>query len=243
MNNWQIKHVPEVGSTMELARDLIAELDQVQPVQVSADQQTAGRGRRGSVWSQADQGLYVTYGLPIEGNCSDLSAFTLVAGLAVAHVLVDLGYELRLKWPNDLYTVEGAKFGGILCEVIHQKKSWLLVGIGVNIQTPCDVERKVSSLCELPGSELSNRDIDAKELKRAIGHRLLENFNLYIEQGFLPFQKLWESIMYRPKEMVTVKVTEDRELRGLVQGVSDLGELLLNDGVTLHKISTGEVCC
>ena len=52
----------------------------------------------------------------------------LAVGCGLADWLRELGAPVALKWPNDL-RVDGAKIGGILCEVYNDA---LLVGVGLN---------------------------------------------------------------------------------------------------------------
>src|SRR5688572_32156321 len=78
-----------------------------------ADEQQAGRGRRGSSWfSPAGAGLYASLVLK-PARVLEPAATTMGAGLAVLATLRELGLaRAQLKWPNDLL-VDGAKLCGI----------------------------------------------------------------------------------------------------------------------------------
>ena len=87
------------------------------PVLIAAEEQTAGRGRRGRRWHSAP-GAGITFSLArrVDRPARELAALSLVAGVAVARALHARGVKAaRLKWPNDL-VVDGAKLGGILVE-------------------------------------------------------------------------------------------------------------------------------
>src|SRR5678815_1226990 len=92
-------------------------LKETHPVLLAAEEQTAGRGRRGRRWHSAPEaGLTFSLGRRIRRPARELAALSLVAGVAAARALRALGVRrAALKWPNDLL-VDGAKLGGILVE-------------------------------------------------------------------------------------------------------------------------------
>ena len=120
----EVRVVERCGSTNDLA------LQSRAPLLIAAEEQTAGRGRRGRRWHSA-LGASITFSLArrISRPTRELPALSLVAGVAVARALRALGVPVRLKWPNDL-EVEGAKLGGILVET--RGGSHAVIGIGVN---------------------------------------------------------------------------------------------------------------
>src|ERR671936_1687870 len=98
---------------------------------LAAEQQTAGRGRRGRRWHAAP-GTAVTFSLArlVHRPPRELPGLALVAGVGAARAL---GTErTTLKWPNDL-VIDGAKLGGILVETLSHGAATLAVfGIGIN---------------------------------------------------------------------------------------------------------------
>jgi BirA family biotin operon repressor/biotin-[acetyl-CoA-carboxylase] ligase len=106
---------------------------------VAARAQTAGRGRRGGVWTAPPgDALLATLGLrlPPARPASDL---TLVLALSLADCLEPLlppevRPALRVKWPNDLW-IGGAKVAGILGEARTQgERVNVALGFGVNLR-------------------------------------------------------------------------------------------------------------
>lgn len=91
---------------------------------VTADQQTAGRGRQGRRW-HAPVGGALLMSLVLREHDRLLP---LRAGLAVAAVV---GPSARLKWPNDVL-LDGRKVAGILVEAFP-RRGWAVLGIGVNV--------------------------------------------------------------------------------------------------------------
>lgn len=99
---------------------------------VTADRQTAGRGRLGRSFASGDGGLYMSVVIK-----SDLPAGVLTTLCAVAvqrAVLRLIKKELDIKWVNDLQW-QGKKVCGILCEGVWAGERLLgvIAGIGLNI--------------------------------------------------------------------------------------------------------------
>lgn len=91
---------------------------------VTADQQTAGRGRQGRQW-HAPPGRSLLMSLVLREHDGLLP---LRAGVAVGGVV---GPSARLKWPNDVL-VDGRKVAGILVDAFP-RRGWAVLGIGVNV--------------------------------------------------------------------------------------------------------------
>lgn len=98
--------------------------------------QSAGRGRRGSVWeSAADEGLYASVVLRPAPPPPDPAGLTIAGGLATLDALRSAGLgRARLKWPNDVLA-GGAKLAGILVEArqLDPARPAFVVGVGVNV--------------------------------------------------------------------------------------------------------------
>ena len=108
------EHHGSIGSTNDRAAAWLRE-GGPHGLLVTADTQSAGRGRNGRVWSSPPGGnLYASLGLRVVSARRDLSALGLVVGLALYEGLGPIE-GLGLKWPNDLLIGE-RKLAGILCE-------------------------------------------------------------------------------------------------------------------------------
>jgi BirA family biotin operon repressor/biotin-[acetyl-CoA-carboxylase] ligase len=104
-------------------------------VAVVADAQTRGRGRDGRSWETTPgAGLALSVALDVGCDRPASGAFGLVAGLALARALDELGLGADLKWPNDLLC-GGRKLSGILCESRRAAtgEDLVVVGVGVNV--------------------------------------------------------------------------------------------------------------
>jgi BirA family biotin operon repressor/biotin-[acetyl-CoA-carboxylase] ligase len=152
-------HLPVCSSTNDHIRRNIARLEADFPLMVSADVQTAGRGRDNRAWnSPANLGIYATFGFMLPERRA-LSLLSILCGVALADMLESwTGVTFALKWPNDLLAA-GRKVAGILCETIVKADQVVcLAGIGVNVNQergdfPGDLSDRAGSLKMLTGRE------------------------------------------------------------------------------------------
>lgn len=100
---------------------------------VTAKRQTAGRGRRGHVWSASGGMLPLSILLR---DPPDTETLTARVGLGVCHAIesfYDAPPRILIKWPNDII-IDYRKVCGILCEsVLFGDSMNVIVGIGVNV--------------------------------------------------------------------------------------------------------------
>ncbi len=152
-----------VNSTNTYAKENIGSL--ILPCQITADEQTAGRGRRGnSFFSPKATGLYMTLVFPAPENCELL---TPSAAVAVCHVLKNHGIQPQIKWVNDVFT-NGRKVCGILTErFLNGQNSYIALGVGINLTTEIFPENLA-----IAGSV--NLECDKTELAREIAREILE---------------------------------------------------------------------
>lgn len=120
-----------LDSTSTYAKQNAADLPL--PSLIIANEQTAGRGRRGnSFFSPKDTGLYMTLVIESPENCDLL---TPAAAVTVCRVLEKHGVEAKIKWVNDIF-VNHRKVCGILSEkYIINGKPVVAIGIGINLTT------------------------------------------------------------------------------------------------------------
>lgn len=119
-----------IGSTNDRALELASSGPNAMAV-VVADEQTAGRGRRGARWhSPPGGGLWMSVVLPV---ARPLPHASLLVGLGVAEAIERVAPDVRvgIKWPNDLM-IRGGKVGGILCE---SSGAAVVAGIGINLRS------------------------------------------------------------------------------------------------------------
>lgn len=118
---------------------------------VTADEQTAGRGRRGRAWhSPRGEALYATAVVRPGRPGAELGALALAVGLGLHEGLSACGVARpQLKWPNDVL-VDGLKLAGILCEARWSGPlAEVVVGFGINVHNgafPAELSGTATSL-------------------------------------------------------------------------------------------------
>src|SRR5258708_19597856 len=141
---------------------------------LAAEEQTAGRGRRGRRWHSAP-GAGITFSLSrsLQRPVREAAGLSLVAGVAVARALRALGVaQAALKWPNDL-VVNGAKLGGILVDTrSHDRVTHALIGIGLNCRHDVGLELRLRR--KLGALDQFIEKIDRNEIVARIARSLLD---------------------------------------------------------------------
>jgi len=123
------RHLRRTGSTNERAREL-AESGAPSGTVVTADEQSAGRGRRGRAWS-APPGKALLYSALLRPLDERHSLLPLAVPLAVCDAVEAVApVGCHVKWPNDVW-VEERKIAGVLIEA--RPPDWAVIGIGINV--------------------------------------------------------------------------------------------------------------
>jgi BirA family biotin operon repressor/biotin-[acetyl-CoA-carboxylase] ligase len=125
------RHFRRTDSTNTRAREL-ATAGAPHGTVVTADEQTAGRGRQGRTWT-APPGAALLYSAVLRPLEPRHSLLPLAVALAVCKAAETLrpGIECKVKWPNDVH-LGGRKLAGILIEARPQD-GWAVLGIGLNL--------------------------------------------------------------------------------------------------------------
>jgi BirA family transcriptional regulator, biotin operon repressor / biotin---[acetyl-CoA-carboxylase] ligase len=102
---------------------------------VTADEQTAGRGRTGRKWSAPPGSALLCSAIlrPLEAHHSLLPLAMPIAVCEAAEALAPV--ECQVKWPNDVWLGE-RKLAGVLIEA--RFPDWAVIGVGLNLSVPED---------------------------------------------------------------------------------------------------------
>lgn len=156
----RIHYFPEIGSTMDAAREL-ARKGAGEGTLVIAEAQAHGRGRLSREWLSPKGGIYFTLILRPSISPAYAPRINLMASVAVAATIRKLfGLNAELKWPND-GLIEGRKVCGILAEMDAEMDvvNFVNVGIGINANTSIpQFEKTVTSLKDALGREISRKE-------------------------------------------------------------------------------------
>lgn len=263
-----LKHMPDVLSTAELASRINTEWagrnicyekivdstnnwakrlaeggDLPHGTLVAAEQQTAGKGRRGRLWiSPAGCAVFMSLILKPDILPASASMLTLVAALAVNQgILKASGCRTQIKWPNDI-VADGKKVCGILTEMSTELDyiNYVVIGIGINVnneQFPPELADKATSLLLETGRE-HNRASVICEVMETFEHLYGE---FLITQDLSGIKEDYTRNMVNLDRQVRV-LTPGHEFTGMARGITNSGELLVErEDKTTSLISSGEV--
>lgn len=210
------------------------------PFVVTAECQTAGRGRRGRTWvSPFAENLYFSLVLRIDGGMRQLEGLSLVVGLAVMRALHDFGVaEAGLKWPNDIL-VGQKKLAGILLELVGDPADVchvvLGIGINVNMQAAAEVDQQWTSVQLETG-----RPQDRCRLVGALAVHLDTYLERHRAEGFASLRTEWESHHLWQGRPVSL-IAGVTHIDGVVLGIDQQGALRLQVGDLEKSYSGGEL--
>ncbi|MBQ8496170.1 MAG: biotin--[Clostridia bacterium] len=98
-----------------------------------AEHQTAGRGRLGRSFF-SENGIFMSVIIAPEKIPFDTGFLTSAVAAAVCRAITEKGFDVGIKWVNDIY-LDGKKICGILAEAVSMGAETLayVVGIGINV--------------------------------------------------------------------------------------------------------------
>jgi BirA family biotin operon repressor/biotin-[acetyl-CoA-carboxylase] ligase len=156
----RIHYFPEIGSTMDAAREL-AKKGAGEGTIVIAEVQSRGRGRLSREWLSPEGGIYFTLVLRPRISPAYAPRINLLASIAVAATIRKLfRLKAELKWPNDVL-IAGKKVCGILAEMDAEMDvvNFVNVGIGINANNSIPhFEKTATSLKDALGREISRKE-------------------------------------------------------------------------------------
>ncbi|MEH6583212.1 MAG: bifunctional biotin--[acetyl-CoA-carboxylase] ligase/biotin operon repressor BirA [Halioglobus sp.] len=210
----------------------------------TAEQQTAGRGRRGRQWvSPFARNLYFSVVWEFTQGAAALEGLSLAVGVAVARALKSSGLpEVQLKWPNDLL-FEGAKLGGVLLEMVGDATGscQVVIGVGLNVTMPreaaADIDQAWTDVSTLAGQGAAP---GRNALLSALLSELLPLLDQFETTGFRPFRDEWMALDAHGGQAVILSTAADQQ-GGIARGVDERGALLLETTLGVQTIYGGEI--
>ena len=229
-----------IASTNDAAADAIRD-GRGQNYCCLAEQQTAGRGRRGREWrSPFARNIYLSMVWEFQSGAAALEGLSLSVGLAVVRALSALGVTgTGLKWPNDVLH-DNKKLAGILLEMQGDPAGLcqVIVGVGVNVNLHgCDtasINQPWTDLQAIMG------DVDRNILASTLIAELLRVQAEFTQDGFFNLRKEWCQLDVFAGKAVRVQLG-DNFVEGLARGVDRSGGLVLETEDGERVFRGGEV--
>lgn len=228
------KHFDTIDSTNTWAKQQAPTFERNAITLVTAGTQTAGRGRFNRVWvSPPNQNIYATFCFFIEKHRTDIGNLPQIMALSAAKMMENLGFKPKLKWPNDVL-LSNKKVAGILCETTpFSDQLCVILGIGINVNMPCEVLEKI----DRPATSLlveGGNSLDVEQVLEALQGEFVESLDIYMNEGFYPFLEPYKAHMVH-SEGDQLKFHDNRKVwEGAFQGIN-------TDGTLNVKLANGEI--
>lgn len=199
---------------------------------ITADQQTAGKGRFKRTWtSPPAQNIYASFCLFLEKHRKDMGNIPQVLALSAAKILESLSFQPVLKWPNDVL-LSNKKVAGILAESTPlSDQLCLIIGIGLNINMPESIlqtiDRPATSLLVEKG-----HPYEIETVLELLQRQFLIDLDTFLEKGFHSFLDQYKHLLSKQKQ---IRFHDNRMVwEGEFHQINDDGSLslILTDGTT-----------
>lgn len=215
------------------------------PTWITADHQTAARGRRGRPWVNPPGNFAATLLMRPQGGPQLAALRSFVASLALHDAFLAAtgrAESFALKWPNDVL-LNGGKVAGILLESLGSgtQISHLAIGIGVNL------------VAAPPRAEVETRAVQPVNLLSETGAQispedflllLAPAFDRYERQlttyGFAPIREAWLARAAKLGEVITAR-TGTEEVTGTFETLDATGNLVLTTPKGQRAIAAADV--
>jgi len=222
-----------INSTNTFLKKLSTEETVVDYTVVQTNYQTNGRGQMGTSWS-ANTGENLMFSVFKDVSFLGFDQhFYISITVALAIIKTLKAYKvpkLHIKWPNDILS-ENKKICGVLIENSIKKNNFKdsIIGIGINVnQTNFENLPQASSLINLTGNVYNIDELLIHLIKN------LKYYFTVLENGnYEELKSTYEKYLFRKKKPSTFKDIEGNMFSGIIQSVSQSGNLqvLLEDAV------------
>ncbi len=209
---------------------------------ILAEQQTAGKGRRGRVWhSLFARNIIMSMVWSFDQGMTKLDGLSLVVGLALVEALRSMSVpEVKLKWPNDVM-VKDRKVAGILLEMNGDPTAecFVVIGVGLNVNMQGgDMEGVDQPWISV--SQALGQNVDRTAFINIFLEKLIYHLQVFEKEGFEVFRSRWGETDWLKEKAVAIK-TGNTIIFGEARGVNTQGGILIDQEGVLHAYTSGEV--
>lgn len=233
-------HLEQVDSTNTWARNNYQNFDLSKITRITADEQSHGRGQFKRTWLSPKGNIYLTYFFTIKKLTVDPNNLPQIFCVSLAKLMERENLKPQIKWPNDVLIHE-KKIAGILCETLDfNTEVGVVLGIGINVNMPKElldtIDQDATSFLYEKGAPYS-----IESLLQTLDSLFLEDLERYLQEGFTPFYKIYDSLLLYKKRPITIKRHEN-SIQGILHSLHPDGRLniLLPSG-EIQTVNSGEV--
>lgn len=226
-------HFDTIDSTNTYLKENYEKLDNF--TFVSADFQSAGRGRNNRNW-KSEKGENLLFSLLIKDKAliDKFSSLSVISAFSIIKAL-NLEY-LSIKWPNDIY-YKDSKLCGILLEAVTRNEiECLIIGIGLNVnqrEFVGEYKRTPTSLYQI-----TNQIYDIKQLKQSIFNQIYLDI-MKVKEDYDFYNDIKEYDYLKDREVYAEINNEVKQIK--VLGIDSDYSLKVSQDNKTYNLSSGEV--
>ena len=234
-------HLESVDSTNQYAKTHYSQFDPDQLTCISAEEQTAGRGRLQRRWeSPKGKNIYVTFCFRLPLPTLHLVSLSQIMTLSLSMVLLKEGLFPKIKWPNDVQ-LNSKKMAGILCETeFHPHHIDIFLGVGINV----NMDAQQLSRIDQPATSLlieTNQTWDRSALLKKLQKQFLADLQKFKKEGFTPFHSQFENLLAYKGQTIHC-FDGKKEWVGICHSVTNDGQLnLYLPNKEIHTVISGDI--
>ncbi len=231
-----------IDSTNTYLKQLVKETLLQDETVVLTNRQLSGRGQIGNGWlSREGQSLTFSMFKAFDGMQTERQfMISMAVSLAIVKALKSFNVpQIAIKWPNDILSAN-RKIGGILIENVLEGSfiKYSIIGIGLNVN-----ETDFPNLPQASSMKLeTGKNFQLEEVLDTILKNVFKNLNNLSAMDFSELKRLYENNLFRKKMVSVFETPESSRFNGIIKGVSDIGELLVEtENDPLQKFQLKEV--
>lgn len=234
-------HLDSIDSTNTYAKKHCARFPKDQITCITAEEQTAGRGRYQRKWISPRGGnIYATFYFQLPLEALHITSLAQVMAYSFASVLIHEGFHPKIKWPNDIQ-LSGKKVSGVLCETQFGREFVdIFLGIGVNV----NLDAKTALQIDQPATSLlieTGKPWDPKKILKQLQRQFYGDLEKFKKKGFAPFHDLFEDLLAFKGESIRC-FDGKKTWTGICHSLTPDGQLnLYLPNHTLHPILSGDI--
>lgn len=238
-------HFESIDSTNTYAKNNSAAFPLEQITCITAEEQTAGRGRYQRSWlSPKGSNIYASFHFRLPISVRHPTTLAQVMTASIATVLETEGLKPTIKWPNDIQ-LAGKKICGVLGELIFQGAHVIVIlGVGLNV----NMELTQAARIDQPATSLkieTGKTWDKARLLTKLQQQFADDLNRFKAQGFQPFHPLIERLLVQKGAMQkrVMKVYDGKkEWLGTYDSLNLDGSLNIRlEDQSIHTLYAGEI--
>ena len=192
---------------------------------VVAENQTNGRGQRGTNW-EVEKGKNLTFSVLIKDvllNVEEVFNLNVVVAVSLFQTFLQLKISnLAIKWPNDILA-DKKKICGILIENQFKSTTEILsiVGIGINVNQQNFINLPQATSLK----NCTNHEFNKDEILMLFLYQFQNNINLYKNEGASYFWKFYHENLFKKDVPMAFENADNFKFMGIIKQVMPNGML------------------